>query len=69
MQLAWIGFARDGNPGHERLPSWPIYEPRRRPTMVLGRRCSLDHAPLEAERQLLEDWAGEPSGPAATPAG
>ncbi len=58
MQRAWIGFARDGNPGHERLPSWPAYEPRHRPTMVLGRRCSLDHAPLEAERRLLEDWAG-----------
>jgi para-nitrobenzyl esterase len=66
MQLAWIGFARDGNPGHERIPPWPPYEPRRRPTMVLGRRCSLDHAPFKAERQLLEDWAAEPSGPEAT---
>jgi para-nitrobenzyl esterase len=65
MQLAWINFARDGDPGHERLPPWPAYEPRRRPTMSLGRRCSLEYAPLEAERRLLEDWAAEPGGPEA----
>jgi para-nitrobenzyl esterase len=60
MQLAWIRFARAGDPGHERLPPWPAYELRRRPTMGLGRRCSLEYAPLEAERRLLEEWAAEP---------
>jgi hypothetical protein len=29
--------------------------------MGLGRRCSLEYAPLEAERRLLEDWAEEPA--------
>jgi para-nitrobenzyl esterase len=66
MQRAWIGFARDGDPGHERLPSWPAYEPRRRPTMALGRRCSLDLRPFEGERRLLEDWSDEPTGVEAT---
>jgi para-nitrobenzyl esterase len=64
MQHAWSGFARDGEPGHERLPMWPDYEPRHRRTMILGRRCVLDHAPLEAERRLLDDWT-RPSAEAA----
>ena len=57
MQRAWIRFARDGTPGHRRLPAWPAYEPERRATMILGRECALDDAPLEAERRLLERWS------------
>jgi para-nitrobenzyl esterase len=57
MQHAWTCFAREGHPGNERLPTWKRYEQRQRATMVLGRTCSLDQAPLEAERQLLESWA------------
>ena len=58
MQQAWIDFARNGSPEGERLPSWHRYEPRRRATMILGRDCSVDEAPLEAERGLLESWSG-----------
>lgn len=57
MQHSWIRFARDGEPGHERLPAWPAYEPTRRATMILGRECALDDAPLEPERLLLERWS------------
>ncbi len=56
IQHSWLRFARDGEPGHERLPVWPRYEPERRATMILGRECTLDNAPLEAERLLLERW-------------
>ncbi len=56
MQYAWIRFAREGDPGHERLPLWAPYDPQRRATMVLGRRCALDDAPLEDERELLASW-------------
>jgi para-nitrobenzyl esterase len=59
VQHAWLRFARDGEPGHERLPAWPAYEPGRRATMILGRECALDDAPLEAERLLLERWTAE----------
>ena len=65
MQHAWIRFARDGEPGHERLPEWPAYEPGRRATMILGRECRLDLAPLEAERRLIERWSA--GGSAAAP--
>lgn len=63
MQQSWTGFARSGDPGHLRIPDWPAFDPGRRATMIFGRRCVVDDAPLEAERRLLESW----SGPAAAP--
>jgi para-nitrobenzyl esterase len=56
LQRSWLGFARRGDPGHDRLPTWPRYRPGERPTMILGRECSLADAPLEAERELLVAW-------------
>ena len=58
LQHAWVRFARNGRPGHERLPTWPSYDPERRSTLFLGRECSLEENPLEAERDLLEGWIG-----------
>lgn len=59
IQHAWIGFARAGRPGHERLPSWPAYDPERRSTLMLGRECALAERPFEAERVLLDHWLGD----------
>jgi para-nitrobenzyl esterase len=56
MQHSWIEFARQGSPGHDRLPEWPIYTPDDRQTMVFGRRSEVSEAPLEAERALLARW-------------
>jgi para-nitrobenzyl esterase len=56
LQRSWLGFARSGDPGHDRLPTWPRYRPGQRATMILGRECSLADAPLEAERELLVGW-------------
>ena len=61
MQHAWDRFAREGAPGHARLPAWPRYDAERRPTMVFGRRTALSDAPLEAERALLTHWSGPDS--------
>jgi para-nitrobenzyl esterase len=60
MQHSWIRFARSGEPGHSRLPSWPSYRPEHRATMIFGRQCALDDAPLEAERELLSGWSSGP---------
>ena len=59
MQHSWIRFAREGDPGHDRLPDWQAYGVKRRDTMVLGRTTSLADAPLEPERRLLETWRGD----------
>jgi para-nitrobenzyl esterase len=56
LQQSWLAFARTGNPGHDRLPTWPRYQPAQRATMVLGRECQLSDAPLDAERVLLTRW-------------
>ncbi len=56
LQRSWIAFARSGNPGHDRLPTWPRYRTDERATMVLGRECKLADAPLDAERALLARW-------------
>ena len=58
IQTAWAQFARDGRPGHERLPSWHAYDPEQRATMVLGRSCRLEEAPLDPERRILTRWSG-----------
>jgi para-nitrobenzyl esterase len=56
LQRSWLAFARSGNPGHDRLPTWPRYRPEERATMVLGRECRLADAPLDDERALLARW-------------
>ncbi len=59
MQHAWVRFARNGRPGHERIPNWPSYDPERRSTLFFGRECTLEERPFEAERALLDRWLGD----------
>jgi para-nitrobenzyl esterase len=54
MQDAWIAFVRSGDPRTGSLPEWPSYEPERRATMLLGRECSVEEGPMEAERRFWE---------------
>jgi para-nitrobenzyl esterase len=64
MQHAWTRFARGSRPGHESLPVWKRYGSQRRATIILGRDCSSEDAPLEAERQLLGSWTAPSLGDA-----
>jgi para-nitrobenzyl esterase len=54
MQQVWTAMARSGSPEVESLPTWPGYDPARRPTMMLERRCAVEEAPFEDERRF---WA------------
>ncbi len=47
---AWIAFARTGNPNHEGLPDWPVYDKNTRSTMELGKECKIINAHFEKER-------------------
>jgi para-nitrobenzyl esterase len=47
---AWLAFARTGDPSCASLGRWPTYTSADRATMLLGERCTLEHAPLEEER-------------------
>lgn len=51
---AWIGFAKNGEPGHAGLPAWPRYEPDRRATCCLDAHPVIVHAPMELERQACD---------------
>jgi para-nitrobenzyl esterase len=33
VSLAWINFAKTGNPNHKGLPNWPAYNVSATPTM------------------------------------
>lgn len=54
MMDAWCAFARSGDPSHEGIGAWPVYDAESRATMDLGRRCGIVHAPAEEERSALE---------------
>jgi para-nitrobenzyl esterase len=51
---AWCAFARTGDPSHESVGAWPVYERTRRATLELGARRALLDAPCERERAALE---------------
>lgn len=52
---AWLGLARQGDPGHPGLPAWPRHDPTTRPTLLFGPEVSLVHDPLGRERAA---WDG-----------
>jgi para-nitrobenzyl esterase len=56
MQYSWISFARSGDPGHQRLPEWRPYRVNSRTTMLFGRECHSQDAPLDEERKLWKKW-------------
>lgn len=41
VSQSWINFARMGNPGHSKLPSWPAYNQSNTATMHFDNKCSL----------------------------
>ena len=50
MMDAWIAFARKGDPNHEGMDTWPVYDPESRRTMVFGRESACVSGPFEEER-------------------
>jgi para-nitrobenzyl esterase len=39
VSLAWINFARSGNPNHKGLPTWQKYTPQNGATMIFDNQC------------------------------
>jgi para-nitrobenzyl esterase len=54
MSDAWISFARNGDPGHVGLLSWPAYSRKNRATMIFDAESRIEDDPLGIER---EAWA------------
>ncbi len=55
VSQAWIAFARDGNPCHAGLPTWPAYELEKRATMIFDRECRVE---LDPGREQRLAWEG-----------
>ena len=41
MSMAWINFARSGNPNHARLPEWPAFSSENGATMIFDNTCEV----------------------------
>jgi para-nitrobenzyl esterase len=54
MSDAWIAFARTGNPNHPGIPEWPVYDLRRRPTLVFDVESEVVNDLRPIERQAHE---------------
>jgi len=57
MQQAWLAFARNGDPTHVALEGgWPAWDPRKRSTMVFGRRTGAVDGPRNVELAVWERY-------------
>jgi para-nitrobenzyl esterase len=54
MQRAWLAFARNGDPSHDALGSWPTWDPATRQTMLFGPYTGVEAAPRDAELAAWE---------------
>jgi para-nitrobenzyl esterase len=54
VALAWINFARTGNPNHNGLPAWPSFNKQPGAMMLFNNTCQLKVDPDGEARQLLE---------------
>jgi len=54
MALAWISFARNGNPNHPGLPAWPGFNKQKGAMMVFNNTCEVKVDPDGEARQILE---------------
>ncbi|MDB5110333.1 MAG: carboxylesterase [Mucilaginibacter sp.] len=54
IAMAWISFARHGNPNHKDLPEWPAFKQSNGAMMVFNNQCEVRHDPDGEARRLLE---------------
>jgi para-nitrobenzyl esterase len=50
---AWIAFARTGDPNTPKLPRWPQFNAKERPTMVFNNVSKVENDPLHEQRLAM----------------
>jgi para-nitrobenzyl esterase len=61
MSGTLLAYAATGNPNHDGLPEWPVYDVTRRATMVWDTAARVVEDPRGAERRLMEQaWYVQP---------
>jgi len=53
VSSAWIAFAKTGNPNTPKLPQWPAFNPKDRPTMVFNNESKVENDPLREQRVAM----------------
>jgi para-nitrobenzyl esterase len=61
MQMAWLAFARRGDPSHEGIGEWRQWETAERATMIFGRHTGLADAPRDRELAVFERYRPLPA--------
>ena len=54
MSEAWLAFARNGDPNHDGLPEWPVYDTESRATMVFDDESVVVNDPRGRERAIID---------------
>ena len=54
MQDAWVAFARSGNPNHKDMPEWPMYDAKRRATMIFNTKPEVKDDPEKDVRLIYK---------------
>ena len=55
--LVTFAFARSGDPNHDGMANWPVYDAQRRATMIFGPEAEVEADPWSDERRA---WDGIP---------
>ena len=55
MSAAWAAFARNGDPNHADMPTWPGFNPSDYPTMMFGETVRVVNDPNHDERLVIEE--------------
>jgi para-nitrobenzyl esterase len=58
LASAWVNFAKTGNPNNAQMPAWPIFDGKRRATMILGADTRVVNDPYGSIRSF---WLGMPA--------
>jgi para-nitrobenzyl esterase len=51
---AWAALARNGNPNHHGLPTWPAYTADTRATMIFDTPCRVENDPTGDVRKIMQ---------------
>jgi para-nitrobenzyl esterase len=56
MMMAWVNFAKTGNPNGESLPNWNLFTSESQPTMRFGITSKLENAPFYQEYIAMSEF-------------